>query len=115
MAQKKTRKKSGGKLKFAATLVGIAAIGHFLHGPKGSQNRAKIKAWTIKAKGEVLEHFEKKRHITEDEYKKIVDKTTRKYSRLKSVSAVEAKKFNRELLGHWKAIKKSVEKTPKKK
>jgi len=112
---KKTRKKSGSKIKFAAKLVGLAAIGYYLHGPKGKQNRSKIKAWTVKAKGEVLEHFEKHKEITEDQYKDIVDKTTRKYSRLKSVSATEAKKFNRELLGHWKAIKKSVEKTPTKK
>jgi len=115
MAQKKSCKKSGGKLKLAATLVGLAAAGYYLHGPKGKQNRAKLKAWTVKAKGEVLEQFEKRKDVTEEQYKAIVDRTTRKYSKLKNVSSVEAKKFNKELMGHWKAIKKSVEKTPSKK
>ena len=116
MAQKKTRKKSGGgKLKFAATLVGIAAAGYYLHGPKGKQNRDKLKAWTVKAKGDVLEQFEKRKDVTEEQYKAIVDRTTRKYGKLKNVSAAEAKKFNRELLSHWKAIKKSVDKTQAKK
>jgi len=115
MAQKKTKKKCGGKLKFAAALVGIAAIGHYLHGPKGKQNRDKIKAWTVKAKGEVLEQFEKRKEVSEEQYKAIIDRTTAKYAKLKTVSAAEAKKLNKELKSHWKAIEKSAAKETKKK
>ncbi len=115
MAEKKTTKKSGGKLKFAAALVGIAATGHYLYGKHGKENREKIKAWTVKAKGDVLEQFEKRKEITEEQYKAIIDKTTAKYAKLKTVSAAEVKKLNKELKSHWKEIQASAECDAKKK
>lgn len=111
MSEKKAQqvKKGGaGKLALAAAAVGAAAIGYFLHGPSAEENRKKLKAWTVKAKAEVLEQFEKKKEITEVEYKEIVDKVTGKYGKLKTVGEIEAVKLNKELKRHWNAIKNSL-------
>lgn len=118
MAEKKTKKEETNvvtKLGLAATLVGAVAAGYFLYGPQAQENRRKIKAWTIKAKGEVLEQFEKKKEVTEEQYKTVVDKVTAKYGKLKSVGEAEAEKLNKELKKHWKAIKSEIEETPAKK
>lgn len=116
MTEKKTEeKKSGSSIPFIATVVGAVAAGYFLYGPKAAENKVKIKAWTLKAKAEILEYFEKKQEVTEDQYKEIVDKVTAKYSKLKTVGEEEALKLNRELKKHWKGIKEGVEAQPVKK
>lgn len=115
MAQKKTKETSGSGLKFAAALIGAAAIGHYLYGPQSEKNRKKIKAWTIKAKGEVLEQFEKHKELTEEQYHGIVESVTKKYGKLKTVGEVEATKLGKELKKHWKEIKKSAEEDSSKK
>ncbi len=111
MAKKSTRKKKG-TLGLKATLIGAAAAGYYLYGPKGAANRKKVKAWTLKAKGEVLERFEKVKEVSDDSYAETVDKVTTKYGKMKSVGEVEAAKLNRELKRHWKAIKKAAEEKP---
>lgn len=113
MVEKKNEDKNiGTKLGLAAALVGAVATGYYLYGEKVLENKVKIKAWTLKAKGEVLEQFEKKKELTEDQYKEIVDKVTMKYGKLKTVGETEAGKLNRELKKHWKAIKTGVEEMP---
>jgi gas vesicle protein len=102
----KKETKSG--LGFAATIIGAAAAGFFLYGPKGKENRVKIKAWTLKAKAEVLEHFEKCKEVNDERYEEVVDKVTAKYGKLKTVGEEEAAKLNRELKRHWRAIKKAA-------
>lgn len=108
-------KKEGSGLGIAAAIIGAAAAGFFLYGPKGAENRVKIKAWTLKAKGEVLEQLEKAKDVTDDSYATIVDKVTAKYAKAKSVGEEEAAKLNAELKKHWKSIKKAaVTPAPKK-
>lgn len=107
--KKTTQKESGGVLKFAAAVVGALAVGYYLHGPKGKERRQNIKAWTIKAKGDVLEQFEKKKELTEEQYREVIDKVTAKYGKLKTVGQTEAEKLNKELKKHWKEIKKGIE------
>jgi len=113
MATEKT-KNTGGSLGLAATAVGAAAAGFFLFGAKGAENKVKLKSWTLKAKGEVLEHFEKAKEVSEESYVATVDKVTAKYSKLKTVGEEEALKLNKELKRHWKAIKQAAVNTPKK-
>ncbi len=105
--KKTTKKKCGGKKKvaLAASLVGALAAGYYLYGPNAEKSKKKIKGWTLRAKGEVLERFEKKKEVSEEQYKEIVDKITNKYAKLKTVGEKEAAKLNRELKRHWKAIK----------
>jgi hypothetical protein len=112
MATKK--KEKGGGLGLAAAVVGAAAAGYYLFGPKGEVNRKKIQAWSLKAKAEVLEQFEKKKDVTKEQYEETIDKVTSKYAKLKSVGEVEATKLNRELKRHWKAIAQAVDEKPKK-
>jgi gas vesicle protein len=110
------KEKKGG-LGFAATIIGAAAAGFYLYGPKGKENRVKLKAWTLKAKGEVLEQFEKCKEINDERYEEIVDKVTAKYGKLKTVGEEEAEKLNKELKRHWNAIKRVAKEdaVPKKK
>lgn len=114
MAKKEDTKSSG--LGLAATLIGAAAAGFYLYGPKGAENRKKIRGWTLRAKGEVLEKIEKAKEVSDDSYVEIVDKVTAKYAKLKDVGEDEAAKLNKELKRHWKSIKKAAaEKEPAKK
>jgi len=109
-------KQSGGGLGLATALIGAAAAGFYLYGPKGVENRKKIRGWTLKAKGEVLEKIEKSKEVSDDSYVEIVDKVTAKYAKLKDVGEDEATKLNKELKRHWKSIKKAAaEKEPTKK
>lgn len=89
----------------AAGIVSAAAAGFFLYGPKGKENRVKIKSWTLKAKAEMLEQLEKAKEVTEESYTAMADKVTTKYGKLKAVGEEEAGKLNTELKRHWKAIK----------
>ena len=118
MAKKKStaKKKKGMGLGLKAALVGAAAAGFYLYGSKGKENRVKVKAWTLKAKAEVLEKFEKtKQEVTDEGYAEVVDKVTAKYAKMKTVGSAEAEKLNKELKRHWSAIRRSAEGTPKKK
>ncbi len=103
-----TKDKKGSGLGTAATLVAAAAAGFFLYGPKGKENRVKLKAWTLKAKADVLEQFEKCQEVTDEKYEHIVDRVTTKYAKLKTVGEEEAAKLNRELKRHWNAIKRAA-------
>jgi hypothetical protein len=116
MATKTTGKKSKAPgLGLAAALIGAAAAGFYLYGPKGAENRVKVKAWTLKAKAEVLEKFEKAREVTDESYADIVDTVTAKYGKLKTVGEEEAGKLNKELKRHWKSIKSAAAEKPARK
>jgi uncharacterized protein HemX len=110
-----TKSTTGAKLGLAASVVGAIAAGYYLYGPKGAQNRQKVQAWTLKAKAEVLERFEKAKEVTEETYTDTVDKVTAKYAKMKNIGEEEAKKLNAELKRHWKSIKKAAEEKPSKK
>ncbi len=118
MAAKKTTKKKddGNTLEiFAAAATAAIAGAVFLYGTKqGKQSRKKIKAWTLKAKGEVLERIEKAQDFTEEAYDNAVDAVTKKYAKLKSVEDKEIAPFVKELKSHWKDIKKELVKKTKK-
>ena len=115
MAANKSKKK-GTSLGFKAALIGAAAAGFYLYGSKGKENRVKVKAWTLKAKAEVLEKFEQtKQEVTDEKYVEVVDKVTARYAKMKTVGEEEATKLNRELKRHWNAIKRTAQEKPGKK
>jgi len=109
---KKSRTDASGKLgAFAAGAVVAAAVaGYFLYGPKGAQNRKKIEAWSVKAKGEVLSKLEDAKEISEEKYHQIVDAVTEKYSKVKNVGEDKANDLNKELKRHWSKVKKEMNK-----
>ena len=106
MAAKSTNK--GGVTGLATALVGAVAAGFYLYGPEGAQARVKIKAWSLKARAEVLEQIEKARDISDESYAELVDRVTARYGKLKTVGEVEALKLNKELKRHWRAIKRTA-------
>ena len=112
MDKKKSCKPKGkGVFTLAAALVGGLAITKYLQTGEGQSKIKQARAWTIKAKGEVLEQFEKRKEMTEAQYKEIIDKVTNKYGKVKSVGQAEADKLNKELKKHWKEIKKELTET----
>lgn len=107
MAKKKQTKKEGsgfGKYVLGAALVGAAATGLFLYGERGKDNRQKVRAWTIKAKADVLAEFEKMKEVSEESYIKAIDKVMKRYEKVSDVGEKEAGKLSRELKRHWKEI-----------
>lgn len=111
-------KKTGGKGAVVATLAGLtaAAVGaYYLYGHKNAEkNRAKVKGWMLKAKGEVLEELEKIQDVTEPVYMGAVETVLRKYHELKTIDANEIEEFMTEMKNHWHGIQKTVGKEVKK-
>ncbi|MFT5280987.1 MAG: hypothetical protein ACI9AR_000434 [Flavobacteriaceae bacterium] len=113
MAKKVSAKKDKSKevvkgIALGAGLVTLAAAGYFLLGPKGKENRKKVRGWTLKAKGEVLEKFEKLEEVSEDKYHEIVDGVIAKYKKAKHVAQDELGKFEKEIRSYWKSISKEI-------
>lgn len=118
MPTKKTTKKttktdSAGKVALGAGLAAAAAAGYFLFGPKGTQNRKKVKAWSLKAKAEVLEKIEGLESVAEEKYYDIVDKVAAKYAKKSDIANEEIAQLASEMRKYWKKIEKDV--APKKK
>jgi adenylosuccinate synthase len=115
MAQKTT----GKNIAVAAGIAGLAAAaiagGYFFYGKDGAKHRKTIKAWSIKAKGEVLEKLEKAKELSEEAFHQAVDAAAVKYSKTKNVAPEEIADFAKNLKKHWKDIKREINPTPKKK
>lgn len=102
-----TGAKAGIGIGLTAAALGAAAA-YFLVGSKNApQNRKKVKGWTLKAKGEVLEALEKAQQITAEEYSELVDTATKAYGTVKEASKGEIKDFKNEMLEHWNKLQKN--------
>ncbi len=112
------QKKSGGSGAVVAGIMGLtaAAIGaYYLYGHKDAEkNRAKVKGWMLKAKGEVLDELEKAQDVTESVYMAAVDAVAKRYNELKSINAADLEVFIKEMKDHWQGIKKTVSSKPAK-
>ncbi|MDO8805245.1 MAG: hypothetical protein Q7R35_12525 [Elusimicrobiota bacterium] len=102
---KKTDKMIGAGIALAAV---AAAATYFLTGKRGVENRAKIAAWTLKMKGEVLENMKKMNAVNKEAYHAIVDEVAVRYERAERVSAAEMKHLKDELKGAWGHISKQL-------
>lgn len=111
-------KKSSNVGAIAAGLAGLtaAAVGaYYLYGSKeAAKNRAKVKSWMLKAKGEVLEQLEGMEEVTESAYMNALNAVMQKYNELKNIDPSELESFMDEMKSHWTGLKKTVEKTVKK-
>jgi hypothetical protein len=112
MAEKKSKPIGA----IAAAFVGVtaAAVGaYYLYGHKeADKNRAKVKGWMLKAKGEVLEELEKAQTVTESAYMSALDTVAKKYNELKSVDPDELATFLGDMKDHWNGIKKTLKARP---
>ncbi len=90
-------------------MVAAAAGAYFLYGSKNAaKNRQKVRSWSLKAKGEILEKLENLKEINEEAYHKIVSEVSDKYQTLKKIDKKDVDKFVKELKGHWKGIAKDI-------
>jgi hypothetical protein len=112
-------KKSSNLGALAAGIASItaAAVGaYYLYGSKNaSKNRAKVKSWMLKAKGEVLEQLENVQEVTESAYMHALNAVVQKYNALKTIDQAELESFMSEMRNHWSGIKQSVDKATSKK
>jgi hypothetical protein len=96
-----------------AAIAAAAAGAYFFYGPNGAKNRKNLRAWTVKARGEVMESVEKLRDVSEKTYNQTVDKVMSKYKKLKNVAPKEIAAVTRELKSSWKAVKSEMDKAAK--
>lgn len=101
----------------AAALAAAAA--YWISEKTTKEQRTKAKAWVEKARKEIARHAATARHFGEGEYKRIVDKTIKKYGSLEDVSVSDIIKTARDLKSEWKRIqaraKQVTAKAPKRK
>lgn len=99
----------------AAVAAAAAAGTFFLYGSKhASRHRRLVKAWSLKARGEVLERMEKLSEINEEAYHKAITEVASRYKTLKNVDQKDVAAFVDELKSHWKDIAKEVTRSAKK-
>ena len=94
----------GAGLALGASVVAAMAGGYFLYGPHGRENRKKVRAWTIKARGEILAELEKMKEVTAEKYDQAVEKVTAKYAKMKDVSADEIGDLKKDMKKYWRQI-----------
>ena len=86
-------------------MAALAAAGnYFVYGRHGSDNHEKIAGWSLQLKGEVLRKMAVLRTLTQESYNALIDKTARRYSRVKRVRAYEIKHITIELKNAWTHI-----------
>ncbi len=116
MKKTPSAKKDNTGAKVAATAGIVAAIAgvYFLYGSKDAvKNRKKIKGWTVKAKGEILEKLEKVEHASQAQYETTVDSVLGKYKALKNVDLAEVDSLGKDLKKHWRAFQAEIKKVKK--
>ncbi|MEI8338084.1 MAG: hypothetical protein WCF92_02980 [bacterium] len=107
----KKQKDSGKNVALAVGVAGaaVAALAGalFLYGTdEGAKTKKKIKSWTLKAKGEVLEQIENVKNIDKEKYIKIVDGVVKKYQAKMKDNGAEVESFAKDLKRHWNIIAK---------
>ena len=120
MAKKQTKKKelsSAQKVEIGVglTAAAVAAAGaYFLYGSKNAEkNRKTVKSWALKAKADVLEKLEDAKEMTREEYQEVVLAAAAAYSGAKTATKKDLKEFTGEMMDHWEALEKSVNKAKK--
>ncbi len=95
-----------------AASAAAAALGvYLLYGSKNApKNRAKVKGWMLKAKGEVLSELENMERVTEGTYQNVVNKVLASYRGARNIKSAEFMELAADLRRHWKSIAGSFEK-----
>ena len=88
------------------TAAALAAAGAYLLSDK--KRRAKAKAWVMKARHEVAKNMKTARRMGEAEYKRAVDRATKRYGSLHKVNMAEVMKTARDLKAEWQRMKKDA-------
>lgn len=103
---KKTKAAVGIGIGVTAALASAAGA-YLLYGSKhAAQNRKQVKSWALKAKAEVLEGLETAQNMSKEDYEKLVDRSVKAYSKIKTVAPGELMALAREMKSHWKDLEK---------
>ena len=92
--------------------VAVIGFGNFEARERASRigvnpkTRKKMKGWTLKAKGEVLERLEDVKEVNEKIYNEVIDEVGKQYKAAKKIDAKDVDKLTSELKKHWKSIQK---------
>ena len=98
-----------------AAIAAAAAGAYYLYGStEGTAARKKIKSWMLHAKAEVMSEIEKMKVVNEGAYKEAVAKVIKKYKAMKNMDRSELAALAATLHGHWKDIRREVEKAGRK-
>ena len=92
------------KLAIAGVAAASAAVTYFLYGPKADENRAKLRGWMLKAKGEIMEELEELEDVTMEKYEEIVDRVMVKYYEYKGENQESVDAFKARLKEHASEI-----------
>lgn len=118
MAKKKTTSSSsntGITLGLAGLAVAGIAGAYLLYGKDGAKNRKTIKAWTLRAKADILEKLEKAKEVSQETFEVVVDEISAKYgTKIKDIDPADIEKFAKDIKKHWKDIKTELAPKPKK-
>ena len=114
MAQKKSGMSAVGIGAALGAAAAAAATGLYIYGKNNPAAAKKVKSWSLKAKGEMLEKLEKMQDVSEVAYNAAADAVTAKYAKLKDVGDDQAQALNAELKKYFKAIKREMAPKPKK-
>lgn len=86
-------------------IAALAAAGHyFVHGRNGGERGETITGWALQLKGEMLQRLGELSSLDEESYGELVDRTVRRYERLKGLRAYEARNITAELKSAWSRI-----------
>jgi hypothetical protein len=93
----------------AAALAAIAGS-VFVFGTKaGVKQSKKVKGWTLKMKGEVLEKLENLKEVSEERYREVVDTVGKRYENAKKIDPAEVQAMVADMKRHWKSIYSQIE------
>lgn len=102
-------KSAGAIIAGIAGLTAAAVGAYYLYGHKdAAKNRARVKGWMLRAKGEVLEELEKVQDVTESAYMSAIDAVAARYNQLKNIDPEELSSFIAEMRDHWTGIKQTL-------
>lgn len=96
---KQKRNNTAVKVGLGVAAVSAMALGaYYLYGAKDSaKNRKKVKAWMLKAKGEVLDQVEKAKELSLEAYNNAVETVAAKYKNMPGISPLDIAAFVKEL------------------
>jgi hypothetical protein len=86
----------------------LAVGGYFLYGPKGREHRKALEKWVTQAKAEILKRMEQVQDITEEQYHKIVDEVTDKYSKVAEIGTEKASMAGSYFKRQWNKMREAA-------
>lgn len=88
-----------------ARIAALAAAGHyFVYGRNGEEHPERITGWALQLKGEVLQGMAEMSGLDQGSYEELVDRTVRRYERVKKIRPYEARNITAELKHAWTRI-----------